>query len=183
MRVGKSGVYMRLRTTIVVERWWSGSRIAAEWWRQGSARPYKARNKKTVHSRDHHSSCKHVCSRTRSVVSVQEQGRHHRCGLARGRRSPGCCRQSGVHRHRTRGHLQPLLVGKGMQRPVLEGSPSPGKRGRNRRPSRSKTRDFRAVRAGQRSHQRGSCVSCEPTCGMTAGGTVSGRAVRSHVTV
>ena len=129
------------------------------------------------------SSCKHVWSRTRSVVSVQEQGRHHRCGLARGRRSPGCCRQSGVHRHRTRGHLQPLLVGKGMQRPVLEGSPSPGKRGRNRRPSRSKTRDFRAVRAGQRSHQRGSCVSCEPTCGMTAGGTVSGRAVRSHVTV
>ena len=35
------------------------------------------------------SSCKHVWSRTRSVVSVQEQGRHHRCGLARGRRSPG----------------------------------------------------------------------------------------------
>jgi hypothetical protein len=129
------------------------------------------------------SSCKHVWSRTRSVVSVQEQGRHHRCGLARGRRSPGCCRQSGVHRHRTRGHLQPLLVGKGMQRPVLEGSPSPGKRGRNRRPSRSKTRDVRAVRAGQRSRGRALCVLCTPTCGMTTNERVSKGGERARVAV
>ena len=76
------------------------------------------------------SSCKHVCSRTRSVVSVQEQGRHHRCAwLARAKIFRVCCRQSGVHRHHIRGHLQPPPVAKGLHRLVLEAGPSPGKRG------------------------------------------------------
>ena len=39
-----------------------------------------------------------------------------------------------------------------------------------------------SLRCQKSRRRRGSCVSCEPTCGMTAGDTVSGRAVRSHVT-
>ena len=35
------------------------------------------------------------------------------------------CRPCGVHRHRTHGHLQPLLVAKGPHRPVLQATASP----------------------------------------------------------
>ena len=129
------------------------------------------------------SSCKHVWSRTRSVVSVQEQGRHHRCGLARGRRSPGClppkwCPQTPYPRPSTA--------------PAVRKRPAKTSSRRQPKPRQAweKPPAIQIENAGcsgslgcQRSRGRALCVLCTPTCGMTTSERVSKGGERARVAV